>query len=67
MLQTLADWNENQLVIVTEGKDLGKVTQVYAFEGEQLVYVIQMDIKGFENRVIARYVYDRSSGKSEES
>jgi hypothetical protein len=44
---------------VTEGKDIGKITEVYDFEGEQLVFVIQMDIKGFENTVVARYVYDR--------
>jgi hypothetical protein len=59
MLQTLADWSEDQLVIVTESKEIGKVTEVYALDGEQLVFVIQMDIKGFENTVIARYIYSR--------
>lgn len=59
MLQTLADWNGDELVIVTESKELGKVTEVYTYDSEQLVFVIQLELKGFENDVVARHYYNR--------
>jgi hypothetical protein len=59
MLETVADWNGDELVIVTQNKELGKVTEVYAYEGKQLVSVIQMELKGFENTVVARQYYNR--------
>jgi hypothetical protein len=48
-LQTLASWNGDQLVIVTEGKELA--------------FVIQLDIKGFESTVVARHYRDRKAGQ----
>jgi hypothetical protein len=59
MLQTLADWNGDELIIVTESKELGKVTEVYTYDGEQLVFVIQLELKGFENDIVARHYYNR--------
>jgi hypothetical protein len=58
-LQVLALWNENNLIVETEGKDLGKVREVYTFDGEQLVYVLQLEFKDFKNTVISRKVYNR--------
>jgi hypothetical protein len=63
MLQTLADWNGDELIIVTEGKDIGKVTEVYAYDGEQLVFVIQLELKDFEENVVARYIYNRKDSE----
>jgi hypothetical protein len=63
MLQTLADWNGDDLIIVTEGKNIGKVTEVYTYDVEQLVFVIQLELEGFETDVVARYVYNRKDSK----
>ena len=63
MLQTLADWNGDELIIVTEGKEIGKVTEVYTYDGEQLVCVIQLELKGFETDVVARRYYDRKDAR----
>ena len=62
-LQTVTNWNGDDLVIVTESKELGKVTEVYTFEGEQLVFVIQMENKDFESNVVARHYYNRKGGQ----
>jgi hypothetical protein len=58
-LQVLAAWNENELIVATEGKDLGKFTEVYALDGEQLVFVLQLEHEDFEQTIISRKVYNR--------
>jgi hypothetical protein len=62
-LQTVANWDNQRLLITTEGKDLGKVTEVYAFEGRQLVFIIQVKNKKFENEILIRHYYDRMEGQ----
>jgi hypothetical protein len=62
-LQTVANWDNQRLLITTEGKDLGKVTEVYAFEGQQLIFIIQVENKKFENDVLIRHYYDRLDGQ----
>ncbi len=58
-LQVVAAWNENDLIVETDGKDLGKFREVYTFDGEQLVFVLQLENKDFENTVVSRNVYNR--------
>jgi hypothetical protein len=58
-LQVLALWNENDFIVETEGKELGKVREVFTFDGEQLVYVLRLELKDFDNTVIARKFYNR--------
>jgi hypothetical protein len=58
-LEVLAAWNDNELIVETEGKDLGKFREVYAFDGEQLVFVLQLEHEDFEQTIISRKVYNR--------
>jgi hypothetical protein len=58
-LETITAWNKEELIIVTEGKELGRVTEVYTFEGKQLVFVLQLENKEFESKVVARHYYNR--------
>jgi len=58
-LETLTSWSGNDLIISTEGKDLGKLREVYTYEDETLVYVLQLELKGFEKTVIVKNRYDR--------
>ncbi len=62
-LQTLTNWKDAQLIITTEGKDLGKVTETYRLEGEQLVFAVQLESDDFENTVVARNQYFRKKGR----
>ncbi len=58
-LETLTSWSGDDLIMSTEGKDLGKLREVYTYEDETLVYVLQLELKGFANMVIVRNLYDR--------
>ena len=62
-LHTLTTWSSDDLLMSTEGKDLGKFREVYTYEGEMLVYVLQLELKGFDNMVIVRHLYDRKGGQ----
>jgi hypothetical protein len=62
-LSTLTNWSGDDLLISTESKDLGKIRQVYTFDGETLVYVLQLELKGFEKTVIVRQLYNRKEGQ----
>ena len=62
-LETLTSWSGNDLIMSTEGKDLGKFREVYTYEDETLVYVLQLELKGFEKTVIVRHLYDREKGQ----
>ena len=62
-LETLTSWSGEDLIMSTEGKDLGKFREVYTYEDETLVYVLQLELKGFEKTVIVRHLYDRKEGQ----
>jgi hypothetical protein len=62
-LNTLTNWSGDDLLMSTEGKNLGKFREVYTFEGEALVYVLQLELKGFEKTVIVRHFYNRKAGQ----
>ena len=62
-LQTLTDWNGEQLVITTEGEELRKVTETYVLEGRQLVFVVQIEVEGFAATIVARSYYHRKDGQ----
>jgi hypothetical protein len=62
-LNTLTNWSGDDLLISTESKDLGKIRQVFTFDGETLVYVLQLELKGFEKTVIVRQLYNRKEGQ----
>jgi hypothetical protein len=63
-LQVVATWKDGDLIVETDGKDLGKFTEVYTFDGEQLVFVLQLNNKDFEQTVISRTVYNRRTESS---
>ena len=62
-LQTLTNWKGTQLIITTDSKELGKVTETYRMEGEQLVFIVQFESDDFENTVVARNQYFRKKGQ----
>jgi hypothetical protein len=58
-LQVVAAWNQDELIVETVGKDLGKFREVYTLDGEQLVFVLQLEHEDFEQTVVSRKVYNR--------
>jgi hypothetical protein len=55
-----AQWQGNQLVVVTQGMHRGKMTRTYALspDGSQLYVTTQMESKRFSQPVTFRLVYD---------
>ena len=43
----------------TDGKDLGKIVEIYSMEGNQLLYTIKMRLDGSKEDVVVRTFYNR--------
>jgi hypothetical protein len=60
-LQTETSWQQNQLHMHTEGKDIGKVKvdEFYALEGTQMVFLVRIKAKNTKEDVVVRTYYNR--------
>lgn len=58
-LQTVTIWEADHLLVKTDGKDLGQVEELYAFQGRELVYEIRVRPAGLKNEIVARSFYSR--------
>lgn len=63
MLQAQTGWNKDLLIVNTEGKDLGKISEIYGQEGDQLLFLLQVENKKFEKTLIVRSYYDRADSR----
>ena len=59
MLQAVTGWNEDLLIVKTEGRGLGTVSEIYGMDGDQLLFIVQVENKRFNNKVLVRSFYDR--------
>ena len=58
-LTTVTEWRDNFLAMTTEGPEIGKVLETWGMEGFQLVHLIRIQNKAFENDLVVRAVYDK--------
>jgi hypothetical protein len=60
MLEAQTGWNEDLLIVNTEGKDLGKISEIYGLDEGQLLFILQVENKKFAKTLIVRNYYDRT-------
>ena len=58
-MQTVTQWQGNELVVESKSKEAGKGVQTFSMVGNQLVIKVRIDAKTFENEVIADFYYNR--------
>jgi hypothetical protein len=63
MLQAQTGWNKDLLIVNTEGKDLGSISEIYGREDDQLLFLLQVENKKFEKTLIVRSYYDRDDSR----
>jgi hypothetical protein len=63
MLQAQTGWNKDLLIVNTEGKDLGSISEIYGREDDQLLFLLQVENKKFEKTLIVRSYYDRADSR----
>ena len=63
MLQAQTGWNNDLLIVNTEGKDLGSISEIYGWEGDQLLFLLQVENKKFDKTLIVRSYYDRADDR----
>lgn len=59
-METVTQWQGNELVVESKSKEAGKGVQTFSMEGAQLVIKLRIDAKTFENEVIADFYYNRA-------
>jgi hypothetical protein len=59
-IDTVTSWNGDELVISSEGKEVGRWVQVLSMEGPQMVVSVTVNAKDFPNEIMARFYYDRA-------
>ncbi len=59
MMTTVTTWRDDLLAATTEGKEIGKVTETFGFEGHQLVHIVRIQHKLFEDDLVVRTYYNR--------
>ncbi len=57
--ETVANWQGEELVIESKGKETGEGVETFAMEGEQLVVSVVIKAKHFANDIVATLYYDR--------
>ncbi len=63
MLQAQTGWNKDLLIVNTEGKELGNISEIYGWEGDQLLFLLQVENKKFEKTLIVRNYYNRADSR----
>jgi len=58
-MTTVTEWRDDFLTLTTEGPDIGKVIETFGMEGFQLVQIIRIQNRAFEEDLVVRFYYDR--------
>jgi len=58
-LETLTTWEGNQLQVLTNGKELGQVKEIFGLEGRELVFLVRIRPKGLKNDILVKSYYVR--------
>ena len=59
-LETVTNWEGDELHLRTDGKDLGEVDEMYAFEGAQMVYTVRVKLKSAKEDLVVQSYFDRA-------
>lgn len=59
-LETVTGWEGSELHMRTDGKDLGEVDEIYAMEGNGLVFTFKIRLEDSDNEVVIRTYYGRA-------
>jgi hypothetical protein len=57
-MTTITTWQDDRLAATTEGKEIGLVKETFGFEGRQLVHIVRIKNKVFEEDLVIRTYYD---------
>jgi hypothetical protein len=58
-LETVTDWEGSELHLKTDGKDLGDLDEIYAFDGDQMLYTVRLKVKHAKEEIVIRNYFDR--------
>ena len=59
-LDAVAKWEGQQITVRTTGSEIGEVHETFGMEGRQLVFIVRIKNKNFQNEIVIRNYYDRS-------
>lgn len=59
-LETVTQWEGGELYMRTDGKDLGEIDEIYAMEGEKLLYTVKIRLEDSKQEVVIHTYYDRA-------
>jgi len=59
-LETVTKWEGGVLQARTDGKDLGEIDELYAMEGNQLLYTVKVRLEDSDQEVVVRTFYGRA-------
>ncbi len=59
-LETVTEWEGNELRMQTDGKDLGEFEEIYAMEGAQLLFTVKIRLDDSDSEIVIRTFYDRA-------
>jgi hypothetical protein len=59
-LETVTQWEGSELHMRTDGKDLGEIDELYAMEGDQLLYTVKIRLEDAKEEVVVRAYYGRA-------
>ncbi len=58
-LDAVAKWDGQQISVRTTGEGIGEVQETIGMEGRQLVFIVRIKNKNFQNEIVIRNYYDR--------
>ena len=58
-MTTVTEWRESFLALTTEGPDIGKVMETFGMEGFQLVHIVHIQNRAFEDDLVVRAYYNK--------
>ena len=58
-MTTVTLWREDSLDVTTEGDEIGKASETFGLEGFQLVHIVRIQNKAFEEDLLLRSYYNR--------
>jgi hypothetical protein len=59
-LETVTRWEGMELHMRTDGKDLGEIDEIYAMEGDQLLFTFKIRLEDSDNEIVIRTYYGRA-------
>lgn len=63
-MEAIADWDGSRVTVTTEGKEIGRILEIYGLEGHQMAYIVSIENKAFEQEVVIRHYYNRIDGEN---